>query len=194
MPCISGSFVKHGQQFFGNHARVFVVERVVFYGAIGRAVAPFLRRRFGLLSRPARIDEYADHDRDLAPVNQIVEDVLRPYVALRVHKCVPVLKDHQSGGLGRIVLRRDVYPVGALRAGIHLARQRERPADFTLRHAFLRQRVGAEPVLRIGIRTGRHRGRGRPPRRGILRKCNSGQPGKDKTDETHCRYFHQVNL
>ena len=105
----------------------------------------------GWSGRAAGVDEHADHDRDLAPVDQVVHHVLGPHVPLLVLERLPVLEDHQGGRDGRVVLRRDVDPVGVLGAGVDLAGERERPADLALRDALLRQRVGPQPVLRIGI-------------------------------------------
>ncbi len=107
--------------------------------------------RLRLIGRAAGIDEHADHDRNLAPVDQVVHHVLRAHIAVLVHERLAVLVDHQAGRHGRIVLRGHVDPVSVLGAGIGLARQCEGPADLALGNAFLRHGIRTQPVLGIGI-------------------------------------------
>ena len=45
----------------------------------------------------AWIDEHSDHHRNLAPIDQIVHDVLGTQVSILILECLPVLEDHQSG-------------------------------------------------------------------------------------------------
>ena len=123
--------------------------------SVGRLVSrspQFSGRGLGLVGPAAGVDEHPDHDRDLAPVDQVVHHVLRPHVALLVLERLAVLKDHERRRDGRVVLRGHVDPVGVLGAGVDLAGERERPADLSLRNALLRQGVGPQPVLGIGVR------------------------------------------
>ena len=124
--------------------------------SVGRLVSrspQFRGRRLGLVGPAAGVDEHADHDRDLAPVDQVVHHVLRPHVPLLVLERLAVLEDHEGRRDGRVVLGRNVDPVRVLGAGVDLAGERERPADLTLRDALLRQGVGPQPVLGIGVHT-----------------------------------------
>ena len=115
-----------------------------------RTVAPADRwGRLDLLGGAPRVDKYGDHDRNLPPVDQVVQHVLRADVAAVVHECLPVLEHHQRGGDGGVVLRRHVHPVPVLGAWEYLARESVRPAELALRHADLRQAVGPEAVLVI---------------------------------------------
>src|SRR5262249_15182767 len=117
-------------QLLGDHPGILVVERVVFGRAIGVAVAPVSRRGLGLVGPTAGVDEYADHDRYLAPVDQVVHDVLRPHIAVLVLERLAVLEDHEGRRDGRVVLRGHVDPVRVLRARVDLAGERERAAYF----------------------------------------------------------------
>ena len=147
MPRRSGSLadvvvlVERRHQLVDHHAGVLVVERVVFGRAVGGPVAPLLRRRFGLIRPAAGVDEHREHHRNLAPLDQVVEHVGRPDVPLHVHERLAVVEDHQAGGDGPVILRRDVDPVGVLRARIRLALDDERAAHLAFRHVRPRQRV-----------------------------------------------------
>ena len=124
--------VEHRHQLVDDDPRVLVVERVVFRRPVGGPIAPVLRRRLGLFGCPAGVDEHRDHHRDLAPVDQVVEHVRHPEVAVHVLERLAVIEDHQACRHGRVVLRGHVDPVGMLRAGIRLARQRERTTNLSL--------------------------------------------------------------
>ncbi len=152
--------VEHRHQLVDDHARVLVVERVVLGRPIGRPVAPFLRRRLRLLGCAARVDEDGQHDRQLAAIDQVVEDVRGADVALHVLERLAVVEDHQAGRHRLVVLRRHVDPVRVLRPRVGLARERERPAHFALGDAFARERIRAELIVRVVIDRGRC-GRGR---------------------------------
>ena len=143
--------VQDRHQFVHDHPRVLVVERVVFGRPVRVAIAPVLRRRLGLIRASSGVDEHGNHHRDLAAIDQVVEHVGRPQIAVHVLERLPVVEDHQARRGLRVVLRRHVDPVGVLRAGIGLARQRERPADLSLRHAVARVGVGAELIVDVGI-------------------------------------------
>jgi hypothetical protein len=127
-----------------------------------------LRTGFHLIRPAARIDEDADHDRDLAPVDQIVHDVLRPEVAVLVFERLTVLEHHETRRNRRIVLGGHVDPVRMLRARIDLARQRERTPDFSFGYAILRHGIGTQPVLRVRARR----------RLGVSLHMGKQQPGK----------------
>ncbi|HZZ80224.1 MAG TPA: hypothetical protein VFE62_17045 [Gemmataceae bacterium] len=83
-------------------------------------------------------------------MDQVVEHVMGPDVSLLVLERLAVIEHHQARRLRLVVLGRHVNPVGVGGARIHLARQRERPDDLAVRHAFLLERIGAELVERIG--------------------------------------------
>ena len=175
------SLAQRRHQLLGDHPRVLVVERVVLGRPVGVPVAPVPRGGLGLVGPPAGVDEHADHDRDLAPVDQVVHHVLRPHVPLLVLERLPVLVDHQGRRDGRVVLRRHVDPVRVLGAGVDLAGERERPADLPLRDALLRQGVGPQPVLGIGVRAC-HRRR-LPPRLRARRDRHDHVPETDNLDD-----------
>jgi two-component system KDP operon response regulator KdpE len=145
------ALVQHRHQLVDDDARVLIVGRVVFGGTVGGAVAPFLRVRFGLLRSPARVDEHAEHDRNFAAIDQVVEHVLRTDVAVGVLESLPILEDHQAGRDRWVVLPRNVHPIGMLGAGVDFTGQRERPLDFPFGNPLLRHRIRAQAVLRIGI-------------------------------------------
>ena len=143
-----------------DDAGVFVVERVVFSGPVGRPIAPLLRRRFRLFRRSTRVDEHRQHHRQLPAIDQVVEHVGDAQVALHVLERLAVVEDHQARRDRFVVLRRHVHPIRVLRTWISLARQREWPADVAFRDPLAFEGVRAELIVRVRIR-GRWRGRGR---------------------------------
>ena len=91
------------------------------------------------------------------------------------HDRLTVVEDHQRRRFRGVVLRRDIDPVGVLRAGEDLAGKHLRFGKFPLRHTVLRFRVAAElvePVVRLVRRRPRRPGGG--GRRG-LGECGSGE-------------------
>lgn len=165
--------VQHRHQFIHNHAGVFVVQRIVFRGPVGGAVAPLARVGLGLIGAPARVDEHTNHHRQFAPEDKVIHYVLRAHIAIRIHEGLAVVVNHETGRRRRVVLRGDINPISVLRAGIRVARQGEWPTDFAFRDAILRQRVRPKFVERIGVRRldgGRLRQRGQRNRQ---RNCES---------------------
>lgn len=150
--------VEHGQQFIHDDSGVTVVERVVLLRPIGVAIAPILRSGLGLIGTAAGVDEDADHDWQFATPYQIVHDVLRSQVARGVHEGLAVLEDHEAGHGARIVLRRDVDPVGVLGPWVCRAGERKWPAYLPFGNALLFQRVGSQFIEGIGIWRGRSLG------------------------------------
>ena len=105
----------------------------------------------GCSGRAAGIDEDADHHRDFAAVDQVVHHVLARGRRLRVHERLAIVEDHQAGRDRRVVLRRHVDPVRMRRAGIGFAGQGEGAANFAFRNAVLRQGIGSEMVVDVGL-------------------------------------------
>ena len=64
----------------------------------------------------------------------------------------PSLKIIRLAGTAGLYCAGHVDPVGVLRAGIGLARQRERAAHLSLGDAFARERVGSELIVAVGVR------------------------------------------
>jgi len=98
----------------------------------------------GCLRGAPGLDEDAEHDGDLAAVDQIVHDVLGAEIAVGILESLAVLEDHERGGNGGIVLSGDVDPVGVLVPGKTLLWMWKRTLDFTFGDAILREGVGAE--------------------------------------------------
>ena len=176
--------VEHGHQFIDDHARVSIVEGVVFGRPVRVAIAPVAWRRFRLLGCPAGIDENGDHHGNLAPVDQVVQHVRRAQAAFHVFEGLAVLKDHQTRGNGRIVLSGHIDPVGVLSSRICLARQHERTAHIPLRHPVVRLRVGAELVIRVHVRALRPAGRAAA----IRRRC-----GHTTNAAIQCTFFMRIS-
>ena len=143
--------VKHRQQFVHDDARVLVIEGVVLSRPVGVAIAPIAPDRLRLIGAAARIDENADHNGNLAAVDQAVHHHLRSNIALRGHESLPIVVNHQAGRSGRVVLRRHVDPIGMLSARIGNARKREWAANLAFRHSLLHQRIRRERVMDIRI-------------------------------------------
>ena len=95
-------------------------------------------RRPGRIRHVARVDEYADHDRDLLLRDQVVDHVERRVVAIAMDIASAVLKDHEGGGNFRIVAGGDVDPVLALHAVIDLAGVYQLFRELAGRHAVWR--------------------------------------------------------
>src|SRR4029434_7656250 len=128
-----------------------------------------------------------EHDRDLAPVNQVVEDVRRANVTLHVLESLTVVEDHQAGLHRRVVLSRHVHPIGVLGSGIRLAWERVRPADVTRGYAVTWKRVGTELVMNVGVWCWRCRW-WRGWRRRLLRersRCGRGENHYRNNISTH---------
>ena len=164
--------MENRQQFIDNHARILVVERVVLLRTVGGAVPPFLGVRLGLVGAAARIDEHSDHHRNLAAVDEIVHDVLGADVAFGIHVRLAIVVDHQRGWNLRIVLLRNIDPIGVLGAWIRLARQREGAFYLAVRHALLGHGVRAELVIGIRVRSFRRR------RWNLCERDSTGKQGK----------------
>src|SRR5437868_4142768 len=64
---------------------------------------------------------------------------------------MPILKDHQAGGLRMVILSGHKNRVGVLRPGKDPAGQRAWSEQLALRHAFHRQRIGTQLVKRVLI-------------------------------------------
>src|SRR5207237_6615254 len=58
----------------------------------------------------AGIDKQTDGDGQLAPGEQVIEHVWHALATSLAHVAAAVLEDHQRGGFGAVVLRRDIYP------------------------------------------------------------------------------------
>ena len=58
----------------------------------------------------AGIDEQPDGDRHLACRDEVVKNHRDPPAAIAVHITAAVLEDHQAGGFGGIILRRNIHP------------------------------------------------------------------------------------
>src|SRR6266536_4715069 len=86
--------------------------RIVF----GAAVESRLRVRAGA-GNHSGVDKYADGDRHLARVDQVVEDNRRLEGPTFIHECAAVLKNHRAGRLIRLVLRGNVDPIITHRIG-----------------------------------------------------------------------------
>ena len=156
-------------------------------GRVGELVPPVAAGGgLGLVGASTGVDEDSDHHRDLASIDQVVHHVLSPHVPLRVLERLPVLVDHQGGRDARIILRRDVGPIGMLGPGISLAGQDERTSDLPLRDAFLRLRIRTQPILRVRIR----------PRAGLLshhiRQEHHRQARATEPDRRNDRVSHQT--
>ena len=126
-----------------HDACVLIVGCVVLDPAIGGAVAPFLQVRLGLVGPAAGIDEYPEHHRNLAAVDEIIHHVLGVDIAVFRLESLPVLENHQAGRDRRIVLCGHVHPIGVLRARIYIACQCKGPPDLALRNPRLRHGIGA---------------------------------------------------
>src|ERR1035437_7932589 len=94
----------------------------------------------------AGVDEDADGDRHGALRDQVVEDDRRAPRASVGDEAAAVLKDRHAGGLGRVVLRGNVYPVIARGAGEDLGSGPGVFGDLGLRHVRSPLRIGAESV------------------------------------------------
>src|SRR5262245_54781639 len=119
-----------GQDLFEEEPRVLIRERVVFKTAVRPAIS----------SRTWR-DEYADHDRDVAFRDQVIEDYRN--VVLRV---LPILKDHHARRILRFVLRRDVDPPVARHALKDFARPFWLLNQFAFSYALLFPGLGRSGV------------------------------------------------
>src|SRR5262249_32214332 len=139
------------QDLFDQEARVAIAEGIVFEAA-AEARLPVRRIR----GQDSGIDENADSGRHLSLVNQVVEDDVRAPAAVVGDEATTVLKHHEGRWPARPVLRRDVDPVVADRAGEDFAGGPGVFGNFTLRHAGLTLRVRAKDVLLGGLE---HRGR-----------------------------------
>src|SRR5262249_55436439 len=113
-----------------------------------------VKSRLGISARTgydARVDEHADSDRHVAFMDQVVEHDSSFEGAVLINERVTVLEYHRAGGLFGPVLRGDVDPIIALRAGIDFAG----PCvlrDLTLWHAGLTLGVGTEDIILDGWR------------------------------------------
>ena len=147
---------------------------------------PSSRGWLGLIGPAAGVDEHADHDGYLAPIDQVVHHVLRPHVPFLVLERLAVLVDHEGARNGRVVLRRHIDPVRVLGAGIDPAGERVGPANLPLGNAVLRQGVGAQPILGVGVRARRG---GRWPR---LREGHNSHAHQSETDDLGDRFSHRT--
>ncbi|MDB6130484.1 MAG: hypothetical protein JWM04_1591 [Verrucomicrobiales bacterium] len=125
---------------------VFVIEDVVFRGSVVAAVTPIRGARFFLFGSVARVDEDGDSDRHLASVDQVIEDIGNSVFPFRTYKGLAILKDHEPGGFGAVVLGRDVNPVMAGGIREDLARQGKRTDDFAVGNIVVREGIGSQSV------------------------------------------------
>src|SRR3954452_21814959 len=95
--------VEDGKQLIDNDAGVLVIQGVVLGRPVRVAITPVAERGFGLIRAAARIDEYSDHHRNLAAVDQVVHDEGGANISLRSHESLSIVVDHQTGWNGWVV-------------------------------------------------------------------------------------------
>ncbi len=139
-------FGHFGQDLIDEEARVAIAQGVVFEAAVEARLPVRGGRR-----QHAGIDENADGGRHFALVDQIVEDDVRAPAAFVGDEAATILKHHEWRRTARPVLRRDVDPVVADRAGEDFARGPDVFRDLTFRHAGLTLGIRAQDVLLGGL-------------------------------------------
>ena len=157
---IVGDFVgllQHRDELPADHARVGIVEGVVFVGAIVGVTHPEIVGIF--VANVTRCDEEPDGDGDFFFVDQIGEDVLDAEGAVGIGGALAVVEDQEVGvGLAGVLIG-DEDPVtadGARKVG---ALEFEGAFEFALGNTILDERVGGERVV-AGFAFGGSRGGG----------------------------------
>ena len=136
------SFAQTGQRFLNQEPCVLIAKRVIFEAA----VAPPLL--IGLSSRDvAGIQEDANRDGHLFLVNQIVEHNRCSKLSVRFGVVAAVLKDHHTRGLRAVVLRRNINPIVAFRAGKDLLTDPLSLRDLSHGDPHPHLRIGTELVV-----------------------------------------------
>ena len=100
------------QEFFQQKPDILVTQRVVFKTSILPGDLIWAGRR-----NFPWIDEQADGDWHLTTVNEIIEDRWRTKATLVIHITSTVIEDHQTSGLGCLILSRHIDPIIADRPG-----------------------------------------------------------------------------
>ena len=156
-------FAQDRHEFIDDDAGVFVSGRIIFVRSIGSAVAPLAGVGFGLVGAAAGTDEDGQHHGDLAAIDQVVEDVLRLHGAGLLMHGGSVIKDHEGGGDGRVVLRGEVNEIGVGGAGKDLAGQDVGADPATFRnagHGFGIRTERVKDIVGVGRAGAAHSGRG----------------------------------
>ena len=134
-----------------QESRVTVAERIVL--DLARLIWKVVG--YGLTRRDARVDEEADGNGHFASMNQVVGNDRHANDAVGLKKTLPILEDHQTCRVGRVVLCRYVDPVVMDSSGIDMTVFPNMPGDPACWDACLR--LGVRPQYVLAIRIGRFR-------------------------------------